>query len=105
MNQQTEDGFGITDVYINPYQIVVYTVMPKAEVEVSGGIAVFNQNGEVLLSKGYDYEKAIFAVKGMEISKLYIYLFDETADLKVNDIETAKSCAVLEQEINISTEN
>lgn len=65
-------------------------------------VGVFNQNGEFLLPQEMDHAKSVFATKGLEISKLHIFIGNEFASMiKTTDIENAKENAIMSTEIEI----
>jgi len=65
--------------------------------------AVFNQDGEALLGAiEEDNGQVVFAVKGMDISRLHIFLGKEIGDvIDETDINTAREKAILEAEVEV----
>lgn len=111
VNQKNEAGYGVREVVVSPYQVVVYTDVPYTtltEGEVSYeycDIKVFNQDGEELLMTGGDFEKMVFAVKDKEITKLNIFMSgneDGTEPLfKQKDMEAAAAAAEFAAEVDV----
>lgn len=72
-------------------------------------IAVFNQDGKALQMEGGDPEKMIYAVQGMEITKLHIFMADgsslgETSLINEGDVNAAKEVSVLDAEVDIKND-
>ena len=164
MNEEAVDGFKVNQVFISPYQVIVYLNAPYTEVTaenfdevysefnealVESGqeaigfaddaaegelkkqemlaagadpaeieeafsnryydefdLALFNQDDEVLEWWGAtlvdDQWVAKFAVKGIDISKLKMFLSDESITLaKAQDINQAKEIAIWNTEISV----
>lgn len=66
-------------------------------------LSVFNQDGEVLMFQGGDTEKTVFAVKGLDISDLHIFVGQKFGDLsRETDMEKAKSIAIMEVDVKVN---
>ena len=141
VNKKSEEGYGISKIFVSPYQLVVYTDIPyttlseeefsreefenvmgekNKEIEAAGerpvtyeeflnekryeyyDLCIFNQDGQTLTPQWTDAEKSVFAVKGLDISKLYIFMGNDLLELeKETDMNAAKEKAVLEAEIEV----
>ncbi len=81
---------------------VTYEEMLEEKQYEYSEISVFNQDGSYLLPKNWDNEKAVFAVKGMDISKLSIFMSNEPgAIIKEEDMNIAKEKSMFSAEVDV----
>lgn len=100
VDKKQKDGYGIRKVLVSPYQVVVFTEYEDWE------IAVFNQNGVALYPDHGAPDKMIFAVQGLDLKKLHIYIADDeslgdTSLMNTRDENAAKKISILDAEVDV----
>lgn len=88
-------GYCLRKVFVSPYQVITYTDVPYTEQEITkktneetmqksyvkpyaaSCTLVYNQDGEMVTPTEDVRGRSVHAVQGMDISKLYIYVFDD----------------------------
>lgn len=80
INEENDLGFGIRNIVVTPFQIIVESISPKKldDIEFGTGIAIFNNDGEtVQFQEGHDKEDGskitIFSTNNIDTSELHIY--------------------------------
>ena len=111
VNAKNKEGYGIQKVFVSPYQVIVFSETPSTCEEASNEkqyeyceFAMFNQDKEALEEQYGDETKTVFAVQGKKISKLHIFMGDESHELellKAKNEQEAKEMSILETEVNL----
>ena len=104
INDVNEAGYGITTVFITPYEIMVNFIKPyerSNENGYIGGFAVFNENGEYFeYGHSVDSEEESFAVNGKSTHRLYFYFFeDELTAAKCHEQADAENECIYKYEL------
>lgn len=101
INNKNDEGYGINNIAVTPYQIIIDTFAPQKEF----GVAIFDQNGDrIEFENGVNNKILYYAVKGERLKKLYIYIGTNAIDtLKETNQQQMEAKAIYKTEVDLSS--